>query len=135
VRVVIPSPNRDSLWDEVFEWIDRQPDIRSHLLEEKEKFIDKDDPNVPCHGFLIVCDRSALDDERYSTDKDMNDCSLIQLKEKDLSHLPPAALVYFPPPARWARLQRVAPMRLHRISGDIPDTLFQFFEDVRCAAG
>jgi hypothetical protein len=32
VRVIIRSPNRDALWDEVFEWIDRQPDIRSHLL-------------------------------------------------------------------------------------------------------
>jgi hypothetical protein len=61
VRVVIRSPNRESLWDEVFEWIDQQPDIRSHLLEEEEKFIDKYDPNAPCHGFLIVCDRSALD--------------------------------------------------------------------------
>jgi hypothetical protein len=135
IRVAIRSPNRESLWDEVFEWIDRQPDIRSHLLEEKEKIIEKYDPDVPCHGFLIVCDRSALDDERYSTDKDMNDCSLIQLKEKDESHLPPAGLVYFPPPApRWARLQHVMPLRLHRIPGDTPDTLVQFFEDVRCAA-
>jgi hypothetical protein len=135
VRVVIRSPNRESLWDEVFEWIDRQPDIRSHLLEEKEKFIDKYDPNMPCHGFLIVCDRSAFDDERYSTDKDMDDCSLIQLKEKDLSHLPPAALVYFPPPPpRWARLQHVTPLRLHRILGDTPDTLVQFLEDVRSVA-
>jgi TIR domain len=132
VRVVIRSPNRESLWDEVFEWIDRQPDIRSHLLEEKEKLIDKYDPNVPCHGFLIVCDSSALDDERYSTDKDMNDCSLIQLKEKDESRLPPAGLVYFPPPpARWSRLQHVMPLRLHRISKDTPDILVQFFEDVR----
>ena len=129
------SPNRDALWDEVFEWIDRQPDIRGHLLEEKEKFIDKDDPNAPCQGFLIVCDRSALEDERYSTDKDMNDCLLIQLKEKDEFRLPPAGLVYFPPPpARWSRLQRVTPLRLHRISGDAPNTLVKFFEEVRGAA-
>ena len=135
VRVVIRSPNRESLWDEVFEWIDRQPDIRSHLLEEEEKFMDKYDPNAPCHGFLIVCDRSALDDERYSTVKDMNDCSLIQFKEKDESHLPPTGLVYFPPPPpRWSRLQHVTPLRLHRILRDTPDTLLQFFEDVRCAA-
>jgi hypothetical protein len=135
IRVVIRSPNREALWDEVFEWIDRQPDIRSHLLEEKEKFIDKYDPNVPCHGLLIVCDRSALDDERFSTDKDMNDCSLIQLKERDESRLPPAGLVYFPPPPpRWSRLQHVMPLRLHRIPGDTPDTLVEFFEDVRCAA-
>jgi hypothetical protein len=73
-------------------------------------------------------------DEGYSTDKDMNDCSLIQLKEKDESHLPPAGLVYFPPPPpRGSRLQRVTPLRLHRISGDTPDTLVQFFEDVRGA--
>src|SRR5262249_32188226 len=118
VRVVIRSPNRESFWDEVFGWIDRQPDIRSHLLEEKEKFIDKDDPNAPCHGFLIVCDRYALDDERYSTDKDMNDCSLIQLKEKEESRVPPAGLVYFPPPPpRWSRLQHLMPPLLHRISG------------------
>jgi hypothetical protein len=134
VRVVIRSPNRDSLWDEVFEWIDRQSDIRSHLLEENEKLIDKYDPNAPCHGFLVVCDCSAFEDERYSTDKDMNDCSLIQLKEKDVSHLPPAALVYFPPPPpRWSRLQHVTPPRLHRVSRDTPETLAKFFEDVRCA--
>jgi hypothetical protein len=135
VRIVIRSPNRESLWDEVFEWIYRQPDIRPHLLEEKEKFIDKDDPNAPCHGFLVVCDRSALDDERYSTDKDMNDCSLLQLKEKDESRVPPAGLVYFPPPPpRWPRLQHVMPPLVHRILGDAPHTLVQFFEDVRCAA-
>jgi hypothetical protein len=135
VRVVIRSPNRESLWDEVFEWIDRQPDIRSHLLEEQEKFIDKYDPNAPCHGFLVVCDSSAFDGERYSMAKDMNDCSLMQLKEKDVSHLPPAGLIYFPPPPpRWSRLLHVTPLRLHRISADTPDKLVQFFEDVRCAA-
>jgi hypothetical protein len=86
----------------------------------------------------------------------MNDCSLIQFKEKDESHLPPTGLVYFPPPPpRWSRLQHVTPLRLHRILRDTPDTLrdtpntlrdtpntlrdtpntlLQFFEDVRCAA-
>lgn len=140
IRVVIRSPNRESLWNEVFQWIDRQPGIRSHLLEEKEKFVDKDDPKTPCHGFLVVCDGAAFEDERYSTDKDMNDCSLLQIKEKDESHVPPAGLVYFPPPspAPWPRLQRVTPLRLHRIlrakAHSTPRKLSQFFKEVRGAA-
>jgi hypothetical protein len=135
IRVVIRSPNRQPLWDEVFELIDREHGVRSHLLEETEAIIDKDDPNVPCHGFLVVCDSSAVDDEHYSTNKDMNDCTLIQLKEKDESRVPPACLFYFPPPPpKWARLLHLMPLRLHRISRDTPDTLVQFFEDVRDAA-
>jgi hypothetical protein len=136
VRVVVRSPDRASLWDKVFEWIDSQPDIRSHLLEENEKFRDKQDATERCHGFLIVCDRSALEDpEHYSPDREMEDCTLIQLKEKDEPE-PPAGLVYWPPPhlTSWARLLHRTPPLLHRILGDTPDTLVPFFEDVRRVA-
>jgi hypothetical protein len=138
VRVVVRSPKRQRLWDKVFEWIDREPDMRPHLLEENENFVDKEDTNEPCHGFLIVCDGSALTDPRYSLNRDMEDCSLIQLKLIQLKENgePPAGLVYWRPPLlrSWAPLLQRSPPRLHRILGNKPDTLPQFFEDVRRAA-
>jgi hypothetical protein len=136
VRVVVRSPDRDSLWDKVFEWIDSQPDMRSHLLEENEKFRDKQVATERCHGFLIICDRSSLEDpEHYSLDIDLEDCTLIQLGEKDEAE-PPAGLVYWPPPnlQSWARLLHRTPPLLHRILGDTTENLVKFFEDVRRVA-
>jgi hypothetical protein len=129
VRVVIRSPKRDRLWDRVFEWIDNQPDMRAHLLEEDEKFIHKHKSKEPCHGFLIVCDGSSLKDERYSYKADMEDCVQIQLDEKDE---PPVGLVYCRPPRfpGWSKLLHRTTFRLHPIEGDAPDKLPQFFEDV-----
>lgn len=138
VRVIIRSPHRDTLWKEVFAWIDREPDIRPHLLEEDEYPLDKHDPSMPCHGFLVVCDESAQKTEAesiFSTKKDMEHCSLIQLKEKDDSRLPPTGLVYWPPPdPAWSRLQQIAPPKLYRILGNAPEhDLKKFFADVRKA--
>lgn len=138
VRVVIRSPNRDHLWDTVFDWIDREPDIRSQLLEETEAFPDKADPAVPCHGYLIVCDSAAAGPGPYSPGRDMDHCAVVQLQKiklKDESRLPPAGIVYWPPPApSWPRLLRVAPPKLYRILGDAPTELPTFFNDVRRAA-
>ena len=135
VRVVIRSPHRDTLWNSIFDWIDREPDIRSHLLEETEGFPDKSDPEIPCHGYLVVCDGAASEPGKYSTGRDMTFCSLVQIKIKDESRLPPAGLVYWPPPApEWPRLLHVAPPKLYKIVGDAPIDLPKFFDDVRKAA-
>jgi len=137
VQVAIRSANRDSLWDRVFEWIDREHDIRSHLLEEAETFLDKHDPAAPCHGFLIVCDGSAPESGPHSPSRDMEHCSRIQLKEKDETRVPPAHLVYCPPPmlSSWSRLQRVTPLRFQREAeippNGMPGKLVQFFAEVR----
>jgi hypothetical protein len=132
VRVVVRSPKRDRLWDKVFKMIDSEPDLRPHLLEEDEKFIDKHYINEPCHGLLIVCDGSAIRDHRHSLKRDLEECSLIQYKDKDKEE-PPVGLVYWRPPrlTSWSPLLHIQPRRLHRILGDTPDALPQFFEDVR----
>ena len=39
-----------------------------------------------------------------------------------------------PPPARWSRLLRTTPLKLHRILGDTPTNLGEFFDEVRKVA-
>ena len=65
----------------------------------------------------------------------MEQCRLIQMKVKNAARRPPVGLVYWPPPApAWARLLRCTPLKLHRILGDAPTNLNEFFAEVRKVA-
>jgi hypothetical protein len=136
VRVVIRATELDPLWDKVFAWVEAQPGIRSALLEGQESFKDKHDPTVPCHGFLIVCDR-AVEEGAVSTKTDLEHCMAIQLGERNEARQPPVALVFWPPPdePKWSRMQRVTPRKLHKMRADEAGKLQEFFQEVRrCAS-
>ncbi|MEP6820797.1 MAG: toll/interleukin-1 receptor domain-containing protein [Chthoniobacterales bacterium] len=135
VRVVIRGANPDPLWDYVFAAVDAEQDLRAALLEGSESFKDKHDPNVPCHGFLIVCDEAAQQGV-LSPKSDLEQCMQIQLGEKNDARRPPVGLLYWPPPAApmWARLLRVNPPKMHRMVADAAAVLQPFFAEVRRCA-
>lgn len=134
VRVVIRSQNAGPLWDKVFHWIYDEEKILHELIENNESFEEKNLAE-PCHGFLIVCDSSVLEEAPNSVRKYMEQCRHIQLKEKDDAHRPPVGLVYWPPPeASWAKLLHSTPLKLHRILGSEPKNLDGFFAEVRKVA-
>jgi SEFIR domain len=135
VRVAIRAKDPDSIWDNVFSWVDNQPGMRPALLEGGESFKEKQNPAVPCHGFLIVCDEAAQEG-LISTKTDLEQCMQIQLGERNEARRPPVALVFCPPPTepKWSRLVRVSPPKLHRIVTDTADKLKDFFEEVRKVA-
>jgi hypothetical protein len=134
IRVVTRSANPDQLWEQVFQWIYVQEKILSDYLAPGESFQAKHDIE-PCQGFLIICDAGALEEGPMSPRSDMEQCRLIQIKEKDSAHRPPVAVVYWPPPApSWARLLRSVPQKLYYAaaeSREIPPELSGFFAEVR----
>lgn len=134
VFVVVHSANPDPLWEQVFQWLYEQEKIDPYQLKSDES-IESKHVGDPCHGFLVVCDGTALNDGPLSPRDHMEQCRLIQLKVKDAAHRPPVGLVYWPPPApAWARLLRCTPLKLHRILGDAPTNLPEFFAEVRRVA-
>jgi hypothetical protein len=134
VFVVIHSANPDPLWEQVFQWLYEQEKIDPYQLKAGESLEDKQ-LGDPCHGFLVVCDGTALEDGPLSPRNHMEQCRLIQMKVKDNARRPPVGLVYWPPPpAAWARLLRCTPLKLHRILGDAPTNLNEFFTEVRKVA-
>jgi hypothetical protein len=134
IAVAIHSANPDPLWEQVFQWLYEQEKIDPYQLGPGETFEGKHRAE-PCHGFLVVCDAVALDDGPHSPRGDMEQCRLIQMKEKNAARRPPVGLVYWPPPPpAWARLLRCTPLKLHRILGDAPSNLGQFFDEVRRVA-
>ena len=133
VFVVIHSANPDPLWEHVFQWLYEQEKIDPYQLKPGES-IEGKHLGDPCHGFLVVCDGTALEDGPLSPRDHMEQCRLIQMKVKDAARRPPVGLVYWPPPpAAWARLLRCTPLKLHRILGDAPN-LTEFFAEVRKVA-
>lgn len=134
VAVAIRSANPDPLWEQVFQWIYEQEKIDPYHLAPGETFEGKHRAE-PCHGFLVVCDAASLQDGPHSPRESMEQCRLIQMKEKNAARRPPVALVYWPPPsAVWAKLLHCTPLKLHRILGDAPTNLGAFFDEVRKAA-
>ncbi|MGH8547274.1 MAG: TIR domain-containing protein [Methylococcales bacterium] len=132
VVVAITSPNPDPLWERVFRWIYEQEGIDPYQLGPGET-IESWSQAERCHGFLIACDASALDDG--SPREVIEQCRQIQLGEKSAARRPPVALVYWPPPApSWAKLLRSTPSKLHRVLGDEPEKLADFFTEVRKVA-
>jgi hypothetical protein len=140
VRVVTRSANPDPLWEQVFQWIYLQEKILADYLTSGESFESKHSVE-PCQGFLIICDAAALDDGPMSPRHDMEQCRLIQIREKDSARRPPVALLYWPPPMpSWAKLLRSIPQKLSRAAPDppeareIPPELSEFFAEVRRVA-
>jgi hypothetical protein len=134
VFVVIHSANPDPLWEQVFQWLYEQEKIDPYQLKTDESIEGKHQGD-PCHGFLVVCDRTALEEGPLSPRDHMEQCRLIQMKVKNAARRPPVGLVYWPPPApAWARLLRCTPLKLHRILGDAPTNLNEFFAEVRKVA-
>jgi hypothetical protein len=141
VRVIIRSSNPDVLWERVFQWIYVQEKILSDQLGPGESFEAKH-RGEPCHGFLVVCDAAAQEDGPLSPRDDLQQCRLIQFREKDAARRPPVALVYWPPPPpSWAKLLRSTPLKLYYVSAetcasaDTPGELDKFFAEVRRVAG
>lgn len=131
VFVAIRSANPDPLWDQVFGWIYDQQKIAPSQLMPGESLETKHLAD-PCQGFLLVCDSDSLAEGPYSPREYMEQCRQIQMREKNAARRPPVALVYWPPPAPvWARLLRTTPLKLHRILGDAPANLSDFFAEVR----
>jgi hypothetical protein len=134
IRVVIRSADPDVLWEKVFLWIYEQEKILPEQLGVGET-IEAKQRGVPCHGFLVVCDAAALEEGPLSTRDIMEQCRLVQMSEKNSARRPPVGLVYWPPPApSWAKLLRSTPLKLHRILGDAPVNLGDFFAEVRRVA-
>ena len=136
VRVVTRSANPDPLWEQLFQWIYVEEKILSDYLAPGESFESKHEIE-PCQGFLIICDAAAQDDGPMSPRRDMEQCRLIQIKEKDSLRRPPVAIVYWPPPApSWAKLLRTTPQKLYYAEvaqqpGGTPAKLSEFFAAVR----
>jgi hypothetical protein len=134
VAVVIRSADPEPLWEQVFQWLYEQQQIDSYQIRLGET-LETRHRKDPCHGFLICCDGTALDDGPLSPRDYLEECRLIQMKEKDADRRPPVGLVYWPPPApAWARLLRCTPLKLHRILGDAPANLPNFLDAVRRVA-
>jgi hypothetical protein len=134
IFVAFRSENSDALWEKVFQWIYENEHIDHYQLRPGETF-DAKYQAESCHGFLVVCDAAALGNDDQSPREFMEQCRQIQLKQKDANRRPPVALVYWPPPApSWARLLRSTPLKLHRILGDAPTNLEDFFAEVRRVA-
>lgn len=118
VRVVTRSDKPDDLWAVVFEWLDGEENVLHYHLSPDESLETKHEQE-PCQGFLIVCDFAALGDGPLSPKRDLDQCRLIQLREKDRDRRPPVALVYVPPPEpSWARLLRCQPPVLYKAAAD-----------------
>ena len=134
IFVAFRSENSDTLWEKVFQWIYENEHIDHYQLRPGETF-DVKYQAEPCHGFLVVCDAAALKNDDQSPREFMEQCRQIQLKQKDANRRPPVALIYWPPPPpSWARLLRSTPLKLHRILGDAPTNLEDFFAEVRRVA-
>jgi hypothetical protein len=137
--VVTHSRTPDELWEQVFQWIYIEEQILSDHLGPDESFEAKQRVE-PCQGFLVICDATALDDGPMSPRRDMEQCRLIQIREKDNARRPPVALIYWPPPdPAWARLLRSVPLKLYYAAADVaarttPPALGQFFAEVRRVA-
>ncbi|MGH8474222.1 MAG: TIR domain-containing protein [Methylococcales bacterium] len=132
IVVAIRSPDPDILWERVFQWIYEQEGIDPYQLGPGES-IDSRSQAEACHGFLIACDAAALDDG--SPREVIEQCRQVQLREKRADRRPPVAVVYWPPPApSWAKLLRSTPLKLHRVLGDQPEKLADFFSEVRKVA-
>ncbi|HMH49702.1 MAG TPA: toll/interleukin-1 receptor domain-containing protein [Candidatus Acidoferrum sp.] len=141
VRVAVRSTDPDRLWEQVFQWIYVQENILSDQLGPGESFVSKQEGD-PCHGFLVVCDAAALDDGPLSPRDDLQQCRLIQIREKNSARRPPVAVVYWPPPSpSWSKLLRSTPLKLRYMRADSvsdgasPPLLSEFFAEVRRVAG
>jgi hypothetical protein len=133
VRVAVRSESRDILWEKAFDWF-QSSNILASLLTPEESFEEKHRID-PCHGFLILCDAAAVNEGSLSLRDQIDQCRIIQMREKDATHRPPVGVAYWPPPPPvWARLLRAGALKMHRIVADAPAELDNFLAEVRRVA-
>jgi SEFIR domain len=141
IRIVDRSNNADGNWARIYPWLDAAPGI----IHDRVKIYDSNltpltikQRTKPCHGFLIVCDSSALSDPSFSPDGPLEECQEIQLGCQDNTRCPPVGVVYWPPPPdvdAWPRLLSFRPLKLHKVlGGSHSATIAEFFDDVRRVA-
>jgi SEFIR domain len=138
VRIVDRSSDAETNWVKVFPSFDTALDIihdRVKTYEFEQKPLSIKQRTKPCHGFLIVCDASALTDPCFSPDGPLEECQEIQLALKDNTRCPPVGVVYWPPPPdkeAWPRLLSFRPLKLHKVLGnDHAVNIADFLEEVR----
>jgi hypothetical protein len=136
VRVIVRSTDPEALWGRVFPWVDEEPGLihdRMTNYESGQLPLATKHRIKPCHGFLVVCDASALEKAALSPDRPLEECQNIQLGIKEPERWPPVGLVYWPPPAvGWARLVNFKPNKFTRALGDEGVVgLKEFFSAVR----
>lgn len=133
VRVAVRAESRDPLWEQAYDWL-QTSNILASLLTPEETFEEKH-RTEPCHGFLILCDAVALHEGPLSLRDQIDQCRVIQMREKDAARRPPVGVAYWPPPPpAWARLLRSGALKMYRIAADAPAELDNFFAEVRRVA-
>jgi len=134
VRVAVRAKKVDLLWTQVFEWLQMR-NILAYLLKPEESFEEKHRIE-PCHGFLILCDAEALPEGPLSPRDQIEQCRIIQMREKDDARRPPVGVAYWPPPPlpAWPLLLRSMAPKMHRIVADTPLELDNFLAEVRRVA-
>lgn len=133
VRVAVRAESRDPLWIQAFDWL-QTSNILGSLLTAEESFEEKH-RSEPCHGFLILCDAVALREGPLSLRDQIDQCRVIQMREKDDARRPPVGVAYWPPPPPvWAQLLRSGALKMHQIVANAPVELDKFFAEVRRVA-
>jgi hypothetical protein len=133
VRVAVQAEKRDQFWLQTYDWLQRI-NVLPYLLKPDESFEEKH-RFEPCHGFLILCDAAASLEGRFSPRDQIDQCRIIQMREKDNARRPPVGLVYWPPPQPvWAQLLRSSALKMYKIVADAPAELEDFLAEVRRVA-
>ena len=132
IRVVIRANNANEIWEPVFEFLFLQQNVLLDELGPEDSFASKHSVE-PCHGFLVLCDEKAQNDEAFSPRDALAQCRLIQSQLKDPSHVPPVGVVFrSPPDPAWSRLLKSTPKCLYRVMGDnLEHGLHEFLQQVR----
>jgi TIR domain len=130
VRVTIRAGNENDIWDQVFTFLDGK--VLLDALGSNQTFASAQSAE-PCHGFLILCDEKAQNDETFSPRDALSQCRQIQSQLKDPSRVPPVGIVFrTPPDPTWSRLLRSIPKCLSRVLGhDLENGLREFLKQVR----
>jgi hypothetical protein len=133
VLVAVRAQSADALWAQAYAWL--QPaSVLAHLLAPEESFEEKY-RSEPCHGFLILCDAAAIFEDPFLLSNLIDQCRIIQMREKDGARRPPVGVVYWPPPPPvWSRLLRSVALKTYCIAADAPGELVNFLAEVRRVA-
>lgn len=134
IRVAIRAGDGNAIWDPVFQFLDGEQKVLLDDMGPQDSFLSKHAAE-PCHGFLILCDERAQQDEELSPRDALAQCRQIQteLGKKGSPCIPPVAVVFrAPPDPVWSRLLRSTPKCLSRVMGnDLKTGLTEFLEQTR----
>jgi hypothetical protein len=130
IRIAVRAENKNAIWDPVWKFLDGRVQIDE--LGENQTFAGAQSAD-PCHGFLILCDEKAQNDETFSPRNALAECRQIQSQVKGASPVPPVGIVFRnPPDPTWSRLLRSTPKPLSRVLGsDLENGLRVFLQQAR----